>query len=203
VITFPSTRPSFVPLLSQVFAFETKRRRGQRERGGGKRVSSNRWSFNDLAILLAYANVDKHRTNVRLSFPPKWQQFVTQLHGTVNSPVDAVVFPARAIAADRTQVLAARQRVIRRIRRFALATGRRTQDVAVTTSIEGSLHAKQRTTVYESTTSLHNRKTCKLPLRETRIFKASPITRRIVSLVWCRGEKNEDLAGYGSNKFCG
>jgi len=54
-------------------------------------------------------------------------------------------------------MLAARQRVIRRIRRFALATGRRTQDVAVTTSIEGSLHAKQRTTVYESTTWLQPR----------------------------------------------
>jgi len=53
---------------------------------------------------------------------------------------------ASSIAANRTQVFAARQGVIRRIRRdrFALATGRCTQEVAVTTSIEGSLHAKQR-----------------------------------------------------------
>jgi len=61
------------------------------------------------------------------------------------------VFATRTVAADRTQMFAARQGVIRRIRRdrFALAAGRRTQEVAVTTSIEGSLHAKQRTIVYE------------------------------------------------------
>jgi len=61
------------------------------------------------------------------------------------------VFATRTVTADRTQMFAARQGVIRRIRRdrFALAAGRRTQEVAVTTSIEGSLHAKQRTIVYE------------------------------------------------------
>ena len=70
----------------------------------------------------------------------------------INSPVNAVVFATRTVAADRTQMFAARQGVIRRIRRdrFALAAGRCTQEVAVTTSIEGSLHAKQRTIVYES-----------------------------------------------------
>jgi len=70
----------------------------------------------------------------------------------INSPVNAVVFATSTVAADRTQMFAARQGVIRRIRRdrFALAAGRCTQEVAVTTSIEGSLHAKQRTIVYES-----------------------------------------------------
>lgn len=69
----------------------------------------------------------------------------------INLPVNAVVFATRTVAADRTQMFAARQGVIRRIRRdrFALAAGRCTQEVAVTTSIEGSLHAKQRTIVYE------------------------------------------------------
>lgn len=67
-------------------------------------------------------------------------------YGIVNLPVDAVVFATRTVAADRAQMFAARQRMIRRIRRdrLALTTGRCTQEVAVTTSIEGSLHAKQR-----------------------------------------------------------
>lgn len=64
----------------------------------------------------------------------------------INLPVNAVVFAARTVAADRTQMFAAGQGMIRRIRRdrFALTAGRCTQEVAVTTSIEGSLHAKQR-----------------------------------------------------------
>lgn len=71
------------------------------------------------------------------------------------------MLPARTIAADRTQMLAARQRVIRRIRRFALATRRRAQEVAVTTSIEGSLHAKKnRERPSMNLPRRYNRETC-------------------------------------------
>lgn len=75
-----------------------------------------------------------------------WRLHNIVRHGIVNLPVDAVVFAACTVAADRAQMFAARQRMIRRIRRdrLALTTGRCTQEVAVTTSIEGSLHAKQR-----------------------------------------------------------
>lgn len=54
------------------------------------------------------------------------------------------MFAARAVAADRTQVFTARQRVIRWIRRdrLALTTGRRAQEVAVATGIEGSWKAE-------------------------------------------------------------
>lgn len=74
-------------------------------------------------------------------------------------PVHAVVLAARTVTADRAQVFAARQRVIRRIRRdrLALAAGRRAQEVAVTTSIEGSyMQSREQRVIYEST-SLRSR----------------------------------------------
>lgn len=58
----------------------------------------------------------------------------------VDLPIDAIVLAAGTVTADRAEVFASGKRVVRRVGRdsFVLATRRRAQKVAVTTSVEGS-----------------------------------------------------------------
>lgn len=57
-----------------------------------------------------------------------------------DSPVDTIVFSAGTVTADGAEVFASGKRVIRRVGcdRFVLSARRGAEEVAVTTSVEGS-----------------------------------------------------------------